>query len=170
MPQPLQYTHTISLRRQHDSIVYLNETCLLCATKMVFLISCRSWMTALSDTVTPTRRLFWVISTARCHQADECSSSWRESTSPNLRRMTGIEYRARSGARQTLLNQKPPLSVNKAAMKISNPRLILLLPAEPFPWHVNACMGTTASQLLYRKYTSLQRWSFTLPSEWQWVG
>lgn len=134
-------THTISLRRQHDSIVYLNETCLLCPTKMVFLISCRSWMTALSDTVTPTRRLFWVISTAHCHQADECSSSWRERTSQNLRRQTGIEYRARSGTRRPLLNQKPLLTLNKAPLKISNPSWIPHLPALPFPWHVNACMG-----------------------------
>lgn len=117
MPQPLQYTHTISLRRKHDSIVYLNETCLLCANKMVFLISCRSWMTALSDTVTLTRRLFWVISTAPCHQADECSSSWRERASLSRRRTTGTEYRARSGTRHTLLNQKPFVSLNTALWK-----------------------------------------------------
>lgn len=53
-------------------------------------------MTALSGTVTPTRRLFCVISTARCHRAGEFSSSWRESASPNLGRATGSKYKARS--------------------------------------------------------------------------
>lgn len=111
------HTHTISLHRQHDSIVYLNETCLLCVTKMGFLISCRSWMTALSSTVTSTRRLFCVISTARCHQADKCSSNWRESMSLNLGRMTGTDYRGRSGTRHTQPNWKPLLSLNKAPQK-----------------------------------------------------
>lgn len=53
-------------------------------------------MTALSGTVTPTRRLFCVISTARCHRAGEFSSSWRESASLSLWRATGSKYKARS--------------------------------------------------------------------------
>lgn len=53
-------------------------------------------MTALSGTVTPTRRLFCVISTARCHRAGEFSSSWRESVSLSLEKATGSEYKARS--------------------------------------------------------------------------
>lgn len=57
-------------------------------------------MTALSGTVTPTRRLFCVISTARCHRAGEFSSSWRESASPSLGRATGSRYKARSVERR----------------------------------------------------------------------
>lgn len=53
-------------------------------------------MTALSGTVTPTRRLFCVISTARCHRVGGFSSSWRESVSLSLEKATGSEYKARS--------------------------------------------------------------------------
>lgn len=94
-------THTQSaFCWKHDSIVYLNETFTsFCATKMVFLISCRNWMTALSDTVTPTLRLFWVILTARCHQARRVLQ--QQEKKKHLR-ATGADWRTRLETRHII--------------------------------------------------------------------
>lgn len=121
-------------------------------------------MTALSSTVTPTRRLFCVISTTRFHQADECSSSWRESVSLNLRRSTGTEYRPRSGTRHSS-ELKATFIIKQGPIKIC-----LFFHSElcPFIDMFTLAWGQQHYSLLNGKYTSLQRWSFTLPSEWQW--
>lgn len=149
MPQTRQYKQSAFAENTTPLCIWMKRasfvplTFSFCSSSLL-LISCRSWTTASSDTVAPTRRLFWPISTARCHRAGECSGSWRESTSPNLRRGTGTGYKARSGARSRFHHE-----------------------TSRSPRHVNACNGTTASQLLYRKYASLK---VTSSNEWQWVG
>lgn len=89
-------------------------------------------MTALSGTVTPTRRLFCAISTARCHRAGEFSSSWRESVCLSLRRATGSRYKARSAMGMkyfciwTVKASSFPVYVqkkNSSALALSNNRI-----------------------------------------------